>query len=282
MWGFHHFLFWNVYTFYLIDLGVPKMVFLVFLLGGIWRGVLWHFPSPPSLLLSFLPSFFPSFIISFIISFLPSFLSACLPFLFFSCPSFFFLYLLPAILTLLFFAFPPRKILLPFTPFTYFPPRVFHFFLFSFVFLSLFPLFAASSLSSFRFRQSPIWSRLFEIVGKRGKSLFFHYFIRCKPPRCTDSRISSVYPPTHNFQRNFLSFPYAFYAIFLAFWCVLSSLEEDASVRRSVRVCSSTHSREMQYLGNARASLKGRLMIKLERVNDISGSVQPWACSYCS
>ena len=37
--GFRHFLFWNVYTFYLIDLGVPKMGFLVFLLGGIWRGV---------------------------------------------------------------------------------------------------------------------------------------------------------------------------------------------------------------------------------------------------
>ena len=37
--GFRYFLFWNVYTFYLIDLGVPKIGFLVFLLGGIWRGV---------------------------------------------------------------------------------------------------------------------------------------------------------------------------------------------------------------------------------------------------
>ena len=32
-------LFWNIHTFYLIDFGVPKMGFLVFLLGGIWRGV---------------------------------------------------------------------------------------------------------------------------------------------------------------------------------------------------------------------------------------------------
>ena len=36
---FCHFLFWNVHTFSLIDFGVPKMGFLVFLLGGIWRGV---------------------------------------------------------------------------------------------------------------------------------------------------------------------------------------------------------------------------------------------------
>ena len=33
--GFWHLLFWNVHTIYLTYFGVPKMVFLVFLLGGI-------------------------------------------------------------------------------------------------------------------------------------------------------------------------------------------------------------------------------------------------------